>query len=333
MNMLYPHTIRTLPKVDLHRHLDCSMRFSTMLELAESCGIKLPKTYQEQMDTFLITQPMINLEAVLVKFLNAQKLLSSKEILARLAFEACEDAYNDGVQILELRYAPTFITDGHPQLTFEDIHLAFLNGIEKAKKYFPMKIGLICIVQRIRSLEIASQVIAFAIEHKNTFVGIDLADNEEKFEARPFAPLFLKAKKAGLHITIHSGETPSPNAAKWIEESIELLGAERIGHGIQAIQSNKTMKLLADKKIPLEICPISNCLTQAFPDFQSHPIRRLQEYGVLVTINSDDPGIFHTRLSDDYEVLNRVFGFNVKDFANCNEIAKKFSFIKEVSHA
>src|SRR3990167_5521721 len=101
--------IRALPKVDLHRHLDCSMRWSTMLEIATTLGLKFPQKATEQQNHFLVTQPMANLEAVLIKFLTTQKLLASEEILERLAFEACEDAFNDGVRILELRYAPTFI--------------------------------------------------------------------------------------------------------------------------------------------------------------------------------------------------------------------------------
>lgn len=327
MENLYSQNIRLLPKVELHRHLDCSLRWSTLIELAPQVGIQLESSLKKQQDQFLVTEPMRDLESVLKKFLNTQKVLASEEILTRLAFEACEDAYMDGIRLLELRYAPSFINDGHAELSFEKIHQALCKGIDQARKAFPMAVGLICIVQRIKSFELGAKVIDFAIDHKDSFIAVDLADNEEGFDPKTFAPLFQKAKKAGLHITIHSGETPQPQSALWVKDSIEILGAERIGHGIQIINNTEVLEFVKSKKIPLEVCPISNYLTQSYPTYESHPIRKLIDAGVLVTINSDDPGVFATTLSDDYEVLHRVHGFTSQDFQKCNQIAFEKSFI------
>src|SRR5690242_6928624 len=119
---LYSHDLRAIPKVELHRHLDCSMRWSTMVELAPKLGLELPKDFDAQREFLLVTGQMKDLGAVLNKFLRAQKLLHSEEVLERLAYEACEDAYNDGVRIMEARYAPSFIADGHSSLSFEKIH-------------------------------------------------------------------------------------------------------------------------------------------------------------------------------------------------------------------
>lgn len=329
MERLYSHNIRDILKVDLHRHLDCSVRWSTILELAPQVGIPLAPTSQGQKDQFLITGPMKDLGSVLNKFMNAQKVLASEEILTRVAYEACEDAFNDGVRLLELRYAPTFIADGHKSLTFEKIHRSLLKGIDKARKQFPMLIGLICIIQRIKSYEIAEKVVDFAIDNKDSFLALDLADNEEGFDPKTFAPLFQKAKKAGLRITVHSGETPQPQSASWVRDSIEILGAERIGHGIQIINNPSVLEFVKDRRIPLEVCPISNYLTQSFPTYEAHPIRQLMNAGVLVTINSDDPGVFATCLSDDYEVLHRVHGFTAAEFHRCNQIAFDASFFPE----
>lgn len=329
MESLYSQNIRLLPKVELHRHLDCSVRWSTLIELAPQVGIQLESSLKKQQDQFLVTEPMRDLESVLRKFLNAQKVLASEEILTRIAFEACEDAYNDGIRLLELRYAPTFINDGHTHLNFEKIHRALCAGVTQARQAFPLAVGLICIVQRVKSFELGSQVIDFAIDHKDSFVAVDLADNEEGFDPKTFAPLFQKAKKAGLHITVHSGETPQPLSATWVKDSIEILGAERIGHGIQIINNPEVLEFVKNKKIPLEVCPISNYLTQSYPTYEAHPIRKLMNAGVLVTINSDDPGVFATTLSDDYEVLHRVHGFTAEDFRRCNQIAFENSFIHE----
>ena len=319
--------IRSLPKIDLHRHLDCSMRWSTLLEIASTLKLEIPNQVSAQRNHFLVTEPMMDLQAVLNKFLIAQKLLASEEILERLAFEACEDAFNDGIRILELRYAPTFIADGHSNLTYEKIHQAFVKGVNKAQRNFPMTVGLICILQRILPIEKSHYVTDFVIENKNTFLALDLADNEQGSEPKKFAPLFNKAKKAGLHITVHSGETPSPDAGQWIKDSIELLGAERIGHGIQAIHHPDVIKLLIEKNIPLEVCPYSNYLTQAFPSHKEHPLKKLFDAGVLVTLNSDDPGMFASVLSDEYLIAQDEHGFTEDHFKQCLLNSFQNSFI------
>lgn len=327
MQKLFSQNIRNLLKVDLHRHLDCSVRWSTLVELAPQVGIELAPTSSEQKEQFLITSPMRDLSSVLNKFLNAQKVLASEEILTRIAYEACEDAFNDGVRVLELRYAPTFIADGHPSLTFDKIHQSLYKGIEMARQRLPMAIGLICIIQRVKPLALAEKVVDFAIENKNSFVALDLADNEEHFDPKPFAALFTKAKKSGLHITVHSGETPNNLAAQWVQDSVQILGAERIGHGIQIVRDLNVLNFVREKMIPLEVCPISNYLTQSFPTYEEHPIRQLLEAGVLITVNSDDPGVFATTLSDDYEVLHLVHNFTTEDFQRCNQVAFNASFI------
>lgn len=332
-NNLSIQQLRLLPKIDLHRHLDCSMRWSTLLEIAHTLKIDTPKSIKSQAHHYLVTEPMNNLEAVLNKFLTAQKILASPEILERLAFEACEDAFNDGVRILELRYAPTFIADGHPELSFEKIHQSFLKGIAKAQQKFPMAVGLICILQRILPLSQAQKVTKFAIENKATFLALDLADNEEGFEPRPFAQYFEAARKAGLRTTIHSGEAPNPRSPQWIKDSIDVLGAERIGHGVQAINSAEIMQILIDKNICLEVCPYSNYLTQSFKTHGEHPLRKLLDAGVSVTLNSDDPGMFASVLTDDYEIAHRYHGFQLSDFEKCNLNAYRHSFISEQEKA
>ncbi|MGZ3796699.1 MAG: adenosine deaminase [Pseudobdellovibrionaceae bacterium] len=328
---IYSHELRALPKVELHRHLDCSMRWSTMVELAPQVGLEFPKNYQKQRDYLLVTEQMKDLGAVLNKFLRAQKLLHSEEVLARLAYEACEDAFNDGVRILELRYAPSFIAPSQeaslPSLSFEQIHRSFLKGLSLAQKKFPMAVGMICIIQRTTPLDVAEKVCDFAIENKDSFIAIDLADNEEGADPKKFAGLFRKARKAGLHITVHSGEANTSQSAQWVKDSIEILGAERIGHGIQIIKDPNILRFVKERGIPLEVCPISNWLTQAFKTHEEHPIRALMNAGIKITINSDDPGIFATQLSDDYEVLHRVHGFTLSDFEKANDTAASVSFI------
>ncbi|HVK61508.1 MAG TPA: adenosine deaminase [Bdellovibrionales bacterium] len=319
--------LRKIPKVELHRHLDCSMRLSTMRELAREAGLEVPEAPEAFAEKYLVTTPMVDLEAVLNKFLATQKILSSEAILERLGFEAVEDAFEEGIRILELRYAPTFIAEGHPHLTFDKIHAALVRGVDRARAKFPVKVGLIAIIQRILPVSVAASVTDFAIANRDTFVGLDLADNEVGFDAKPFAKHFERAKAAGLHITIHSGEANFPEAPQRVREAVELLGAERIGHGIQIFRDPKVMEFMAKNEIPLEVCPTSNWLTNAVASVKEHPIRKLMNNGVLCTINTDDPGVFAFDMIHEYEALQREQGFTLADFERCNTIAEKHSFL------
>ena len=313
------------PKVELHRHLDLSMRSSTMREIAPTVGIPVSddQAFQEH---FLITEPMQGLDSVLNKFLNAQKLLHSAEVLERITYETIEDAYNEGIKILELRYAPTFIQESC-HLSFDKIHQSICQGRQKAEKDFPIAVGLICTVQRILPVSRAKEVVDFAIAHKDAIIGLDLADNEVGHDSRPFAPLFLKAKAEGLGITIHSGEANVPDAPYYVRDAIDHLGADRIGHGVQIHHDLKVMDYVKEKDVVLELCPTSNWLTRAVPSKEQHPFRKFFDYGIKTTINSDDPGVFGIDLTNEYHLLAEFYRFNENEFTRCNDYAAAASFI------
>ena len=324
---LFKQQLRRIPKVDLHRHLDCCLRWSTLVELAPQVGIKLPKSHVQKQEAFLVLDPMLDLEAVLNKFMNSQKVLASEEILTRLAFEACEDAFNDHVLMVEFRYAPSFIAEGHSHLTYEKIHRAISKGLAMAEKKWPMATGLICILQRNRDFAFSQTVCDFMIDHKESFIGIDMADSDKNFDEKKMTPLFDRARKNGLRVTAHAGESPWSGAVEQIRHCVDLWGAERIGHGVQVITDASAMKYLIEKDIVLETCPISNYLTQSFPTHKAHPLRRLIDAGLKVTINSDDPGIFNTTLSDEYEVAHKIHQVTGPEFTKLNQVAAEASFI------
>ena len=314
------------PKVELHRHLELSLRPETIWELAPQFGINLASQKDFQ-NRFMILEPMKDLSSVLNKFLDTQKLLASPEILQRVAYEACVDAYlKEGIKILELRYAPTFVQLGH-NMSFSTIHEAIVEGIVRAELEYPIAVGLICIIQRILPVDVAETVVDFALENKDTFVGLDLADNEEGFDSKPFAPLFLRAKKAGLGITIHSGEAPHPKAAHWVMDAIQVLGAQRIGHGVQIYRDEAIMTSVREQKIVLELCPTSNMLTQAVSHIKFHPLKKLFDFGILTTINTDDPGIFNTNIGREHRIAREELGLSVADLQKCTQIAAEASFI------
>ncbi|MDB2425983.1 adenosine deaminase [bacterium] len=318
--------LQEIPKVELHRHLELSIRHSTIKELAPQFGIELP-TEEEFINRFIIDEQMADLGKVLNKFLDTQKLLATEEILERVAYEACEDAFDEGVRILELRYAPTFVAMGHDHFDFQKIHNAFVKGITSAQEDYEMCVGLVCIIQRILPVEDAEAVTNFAIENKDTFIGLDLADNEEGFDSKPFAPFFLKAKEAGLGITVHSGEANLPKAPRYPKDAVEFLGATRIGHGLQIHRDPEMMEFIKSHDVVLELCPTSNYLTSAVATTKEHPIRKIMQAGVKVTINTDDPGIFNTDMNKELQILVDEHGFTEAEINACMDVAAKASFI------
>ena len=318
--------LRQLPKVELHRHLECSLRLSTLKELAREAGVEIPPSEAAIRREWLVTEPMTDLEAVLRKFLATQSVLSSEEILTRITYEAIEDAYRENIRILELRYAPTYIQLGHEYLSFEQIQRAIVKGVKLAEK-LPIAVGLIMLIQRTRPTHEAERVVDFAIDHKDEILALDLADNEVGFDPAPFAKHFQRGKKAGLHITIHSGEADVPGSAERVRDAIELLGAERIGHGVQIYKSPEMIAFVKSQRVPLELCPTSNWLTNAVPSIAAHPLKSLREQGVLVTLNSDDPGIFAIDLTNEYSIAHNELGMSQAELESIADVAAAASFI------
>lgn len=315
-----------MPKVELHRHLELTMRHETMKFLAKEVGIVVGNE-EEFHRQFLITEPMNDLSSVLDKFTNTQRLFFKNQVLEQITYEAIEDAYREGIKILELRYAPTFIQQSNANLTFDGIHEAICQGMNRAKKEFPMAVGLICTIQRILPVELAESVVDFAINHQETILGIDLADNEVGHDLKPFAKAFQRAKAHGLRITAHSGEADIPEAPANVKNAIDYLGAERIGHGVQIKKQDDIIDYVIQNNIVLELCPTSNFLTQAVRNEKEHPFRELFDFGVQTTVNSDDPAIFNINLTHEYQLLSRLQNFTEDEFHRCNDYAASASFI------
>lgn len=318
--------LQSIPKVELHCHLELCFRHQTLLEIAPSIGLEVPKDPKSFRDDWLICQPMDSLAEVLQKFTQIQKFWSSEELIERLTFEAIEDASAQNIRILELRYAPHYIAEKSPHLNFDRIHQSILRGVKRAS-HLPIAVGLIGIIQRILPLPRAAEVSEFIIGNKNSFVGVDLADNEVGFDCRPFAPFFQKAKEEGMRITVHSGEENVPEGPQFVRNAINELGAERIGHGIQVIKDPEVVKEVIDKGVVLEVCSTSNWLTNAVSSIKEHPLPELIKAGVLCTINSDDPSMFGLDLTSEYQTLIDHLGFSIDDLERCNDIAAKHSFI------
>ena len=317
---------KNIPKVELHCHLEACFQLQTVKEIGQTLGLDVPEDPEVFKREWLITEPVDNLEQALKKFANIQKLWGSEETIERLTYEACEYGVEQNIRIFELRYSPDFIRAANPRLSFEKIHEAVVRGVARAKRP-DFAVGLIGIVQKTLSLEDAGYTTDFIIAHKASFAGIDMADMDIGFGIRRFAPLMLKAKQAGLHVTLHSGEENVPEAPQHVRVAIEELGAERIGHGIYAIRDPDVMDLIKRENVLLELCPTSNRLTNSVPSIRAHPLRKLMEAGVMVSINSDDPHLFGIDLCHEYEVVHNELGLTLEDFNRINDHAAACSFL------
>ena len=320
--------VTAIPKVELHRHIEGALRYATMKEWVVADQLLPASSAEAQFrDFILIDKPVDGLKVFLDKFGLIHRVLSSAARIERMAFEACQDAYAEGVRVLELRYSPVFIQGDRKRLDFDRIHAAILQGIHAAVKTCPMAVGLIGILGREWDLPTATRVTDFFIANKDTVLGMDLANDEANYDGKPFAGLFRKARSAGLHLTVHAGESRIPTSSQSILSALDDLGAKRIGHGVQIYKDPALMEEVARRGVILELCPTSNILTKSISAPEAYPIRQIRAAGVKVCINADDPGVFDYDLNHEYRMLSRLHGLAEADFAAMNRDAFESSFI------
>jgi adenosine deaminase len=329
--MLDLQTLRSLPKVELHRHLDGSVRFQTILDLARRHGLDLGSSSEQELrERTQIRTPLRNLEAVIAGFAVTQKVLCCYEALRRVAYENVEDACRDGVKLLELRFAPCFIAAGK-DLGNDEIIEGVLDGVTDGLERYPIETGLIGILPRTASPEANRAATADLIHYArgahrgaDRLVGFDLADSETAVPAEDFLPLVEQARGAGLGITVHSGENTSAAA---VRRTLELFHPSRIGHGIRAWEEPETVERLRRLGEHLEVCPTSNWLTRSVPSLEAHPLPGLYRAGVSLSINSDDPWLMDIDLVHEYELCARLYRFSLADFQAINRAAAQASFL------
>lgn len=310
---------------ELHRHLDVSIRIETLHELARERNlVSLSESLESFREKVVINEPLEDLSAVLSEFHLFQKVLDRPEALERVAFEGIEDCVRDGTSAVELRFSPSFVTE-YSRLSWEDALGGFETGMRRALGRFPgVRAGLICIASRDYGAEAVDHVADFYLRHQSRFIGMDLAGNEAGFPCRLFEKSFKKIVERGGNITVHAGEASGPENV-W--EAIELLGASRIGHGIRSQEDPVLMRYLRDHGICLEMCPTSNWLTRCVPSIEEHPLPRFLREGIKVSINTDDPTIFGTKLSREIELCWRKMGLSEAEIALCRRHAEDASFL------
>jgi adenosine deaminase len=287
-----------LPKVELHRHLEGSLRLRTMLEIARTQGITVPISTGSLSNLVQVqkSEPS-TYQNFLAKFSTLRQFYRSPEVITRVTREAVEDAAKDNIRYLELRFTPAALSRGE-RFQLSDVIDWVCESSQQAAQEFGLRVGLIVSINRHESVEMAAQVAGLASARREKgLVGLDLAGNEAEFPAKPFAGIFREAQQSGLKLTIHAGEW---GGAANVRDAFEIFNADRIGHGVRVVDDPSIMALARERGAAFEVCVTSNYQTGVTPVSTVHPLIKMLQEGINVTICSDDPSISQITLTDEY---------------------------------
>lgn len=318
----------SLPKTELHCHLEGAIRTATIIDIARQYGLSLPSHEVSELDKHVkVLEQMRDLHAVLEAFGIARACFVSEAVVERVAWELFEDAAAQNIKLFEVRFSPDWAFSSH-NLSWDAALEGLLRAKVRAESELGMAIGLIAITSRGMGPASCSRTVDWAIRNSKHILGIDLADSERDFPLNEFLDPIYKAKDAGLKVTIHTGEdTP----ASFVVEAIRLAAPDRIGHGIHIIEDPAAVELACERGITLEVNPWSNYLTNSVRTIEEHPLKKLFDAGVRVTINSDDPEVLDTNLNNEYRIAHEVLGMTFEEIATCNRYALAASFLPEAT--
>lgn len=333
--MTLEEIIKSAPKVLLHDHLDGGLRPQTIIDLAKQIGYKkLPTSNPAELGAwFHRGANKGNLVEYLQGFEHTTSIMQTKEALELVAYEMMEDMKNDNVCYVETRFAPVF--HGGKGLYQEDIVNAVLEGLEKGKRDFGVGYGLI--LCGMRNMKNTLEVAELAINFRNQgVVGFDLAGEEGGYPPKKHIEAFQFIQRANFNITIHAGEAFGKES---IWQAIQWCGAHRIGHATRlkedisfdkdgnVVSFGELAQYVLDKRIPLEICLLSNVHTGAIDKIENHPFGTLFKEKFRVTINTDDRLMSDTTMTKEFLTAINVFNITLDDIEKITINSMKSAFI------
>ena len=304
------------PLVDLHRHLEGSIRPETCLELAARIGAgRLPPQWRAAL---VAAEREEGLLPYLAKIENATALVRTLDDWRRVTVEAVDDAAGDGLAAVELRFSPQFIA-GLTGLDADDVIDAVSDAVSGVR--LPIEVGLIGIVVRDDGPDSAVAQVRRLLRHRSALVGVDLAGDEAGYPAALFAPAFRLARENGLAVTIHAGEAAGPQSV-W---GALRLDPQRIGHGVRSAEDPRLLAHLAASGVTLEVAITSNVQTGAAPGRARHQLATLAAAGVRVALCTDNPVVSDTRLTREYELAGDLVDAASLDVIRQNALAARFT--------
>jgi adenosine deaminase len=326
--------LQSLPKVLLHEHLDGVLRPKTIIELARNTGYnELPTQDSTELGQWFHQGAN---QGSLAKYLEGFKhtiaVMQTEEALERVAYEQAEDLANDGVVYYETRFAPVFHTS--KGLTPEQVVAAVLKGMARGRQDFRLQSGLI--ICAMRNMNVSLEMAELAVDFRARGVcGFDLAGEEGGFPPKKHIDAFHYIQRENFNITVHAGEGFGKES---IWQAIQYCGAHRIGHGTRliediAVADGHAVKLgdlaqyVLDKRIPLEICLLSNVHTGAATSLDQHPFKILYQEKFRVTLNTDNRLMSNTSMSKEFAAASQTFGLTLDDFEKITINAMKSAFL------
>ena len=326
--------LMTLPKVLLHEHLDGVLRPKSVIELAAQAKYsELPTSEPKELAAWFYQGAN---QGSLAKYLEGFKhtiaVTQTEEALERVAYEQAEDLSKDGVVYYETRFAPIFHTS--KGLTHQQVVSAVLKGMARGQQDFGVHSGLI--ICAMRNMNVSLEMAELAVDFRQRgVVGFDLAGEEGGYPPKKHVDAFHYIQRENFNITVHAGEGFGKES---IWQAIQYCGAHRIGHGTRliddiAVSNGKAVKLgdlaqyVLDKRIPLEICLLSNVHTGATPALDQHPFKVFYKEGFRVTLNTDNRLMSNTSMTKEFEAAADTFGLTLSDFEKITVNAMKSAFL------
>lgn len=304
-----PEFYQALPKIDLHRHLEGSVRLRTLLDIGRSHGISTPNTGRLRELVQVGDDDQLTFENFLSKFQTLRMFYRSPEAIHRITMETIADAAADNVRYLELRFTPIALSRAE-NFPIEAVIGWVVEAAQQASAEFGIKTRLIASVNRQEGPEIAAEVLKIATNFMDRgIVGLDLAGNEALVSGLGFMGVFKQAHQAGMKITIHAGEWGGPDN---VANAILYLGADRIGHGVRIVEDPAVVALARERNIPFEVCITSNYQSGVVASLAVHPFTRMLKLGLNATLNTDDPSISKITLSDEFRLACENLGLTLE---------------------
>jgi adenosine deaminase len=328
--------LKRLPKVLLHEHLDGVLRPQTVIELARESGYaELPTKDPDALaEWFHRGANQGSLAKYLEGFAHTIAVMQTEEGLERVAYEQAEDLHKDGVVYFETRFAPLFHT--RKGLTHQQVVAAVLKGLARGQRNFGVRSGLIICAMRNMNMNVSLEMAELAVDFRaRGVVGFDLAGEEGGYPPKKHVDAFHYIQRENFNITIHAGEGFGKES---IWQAIQYCGAHRIGHGTRliddiAVADSGVVKLgdlaqyVLDKRVPLEICLLSNVHTGATPSLEQHPFRILYKEKFRVTLNTDNRLMSNTSMTREFEAAAQTFRLTLEDFEKLTINAMKSAFL------
>jgi adenosine deaminase len=321
-----PGFYRSLPKVELHRHLEGSLRLATLQEIGFAHGIPLPGTGELRDLVSISDEDKLTFENFLSKFQTLRLFYRSPDVIHRITREAIEDAAADNLKYLELHFTPVALSRAE-RFPLAEVMDWVLEAGQKASAEFHVQTRFIASVNRHEDPRMAAEVARLAAERmEKGIVGLGLAGNEADFSGLDFQGVFKEASESGLRLTIHAGEW---GGAQNVANAITKLGAERIGHGVRVIEDKNVVALARERGVAFEVCVTSNHQSGVVSALSEHPLRVMLQEGLNATINTDDPSISMITLGNEYRVVCEELGLTIPALRERVLAAARASFLPE----